>query len=70
VDIQKNWRPIAAAQRFSIMSQSVNHMILYKDRTRALTSRHACMEIRFFFKEKTGSLSEGYCVAVTFISMA
>jgi hypothetical protein len=37
--------------------------------TRVLTSRHACLEVRFGFKEKIGSLSQG-SVPVIFISMA
>jgi hypothetical protein len=44
--------------------QSVNHDI----NTRDPTSRHACMEVKFGFKKKIGSLSEG-SVPVIFISI-
>jgi hypothetical protein len=46
-------------------AQSVNHDI----NTRDLTSRHTCLEIKFGFKKKIGSLSEGD-VSVIIISMA
>jgi hypothetical protein len=45
-------------------AQSVNHDINTRDRT----SRHACLEVKFGFKRKIGSLSEG-SVPVIFISM-
>jgi hypothetical protein len=37
--------------------QSVNHDI--STRERDLAFRHACLEVRFGFKKKIGSLSEG-----------